>query len=88
MSEINEDFATGSVISFLEREGYERVEDYLSLDNKNRVGFPNYSDMISVLDLIGGTTREGIKFDSTKVERGRVTLYLRERFNEKEDIKQ
>lgn len=82
MSSNNDEYATLSVLSYLENEGYTRADEYLELDPKGRVGFPNYSDMIKSMELIGGTTREGIRFESTKVHRSDITTYLRERYDE------
>lgn len=78
---ITEDYATGSVISYMEREGYTTVDNYLKSDRSNKVGFPSYSDLIKAAQLKGGTTREGIRFDSSKVVRGTVTKYLKNRMN-------
>ena len=83
MEESKEDFATLSVLSYMEKEGKERVNEYLNSNPKDRVGFPNYSDMIKTLSLIGGTTRDGIKFESTRVHRSDVTTYLKARYNER-----
>lgn len=83
MSVVDEDeLETLSVLSYLEKEGSCRVNEYFLCNNMSKVGFPNYSDMIKKLNLIGGTTREGIKFESTKIHRGDVTTYLKERYKD------
>lgn len=79
MPEISEDFATGSVISYFEREGKMVVQQYLNSHRENKVGFPSYSDMLKATQLSGGTTREGIRFDSSKIKRSVVTKYLKDK---------
>lgn len=70
-------YATESIISYFENEGSEVVLEYLKIGQRGKAGFPNYSDMLNVMGLIGGTTRDGIKFESSLVSRNQVTDYLR-----------
>lgn len=69
-------YVTGSVMSYMEREGKPVVDAYLK-DCKSRGVLPNYSEMLRVAELDGGTTRDHIRFESRKVVRSIVTAYLR-----------
>ncbi len=78
---------TNSVLSYISSpDGQETVDSYFSRiseeDNLNSAK-PNYSNMLEVLGISQGTTRDGVTFGSCYVDRGVVTGVIRELFSVK-----
>lgn len=67
---------TDSVLSYMASEsGMGTVREYFS---RNLMGLPNYSEMLGVMKIGSGTTKEGVRFDSIYVDRSLITKNLRE----------
>lgn len=73
-------YVTGSILSYMEKEGRDVVKAYLEVCNE-RNSKPNYSELLRVAELEGGTTRDHIRFESRKASRELLTNYLRGRYS-------
>lgn len=68
---------TISVINYLKSEdGKEKLRLFKELVAEEGKRAINYSNFIIKMELVGGTTAEGVNFDSATVERGKVTEYI------------
>lgn len=68
--------STDSVSNYLVKEHRRVLLDYFNIIYK-KDRKPNYSDFIVTMGLTGGTTVDGYMFDSSTIDRARLTSYLR-----------
>ena len=69
--------ANESIIKYLEEDKVS-TEDYFE-ECYNELKEPNYSEFCR--KYLNGTTFEGYSFNSSKVKRSQMTVYLREKYN-------
>lgn len=77
---------TNSVLSYIKcPDGQETVKSYLlkreSNSSSNKSAMPNYSEMLSMMNMGTGTTKEGVEFGSIYVSRTAITEELQKQFS-------